>query len=99
MARSYRKTPALGASDVNNNCRRLRRRARRTNNRRKVRELLKNGRWNVNAINEAADGLTYQTAQEADGSYWGHGYFGHLLTPGDPNCWFTHVQAPKLIRK
>jgi len=99
MARSYRKTPCLGHSDTNGNQRYMRRKARRTHNKRRVRELLKAGGLGVDALCEAADETVFMTAQEADDSYWGHGYFGHMINPDDPDCWFTNVQAPKLIRK
>ena len=92
MARSYKKTPKHGISDCSaNHTRRLRRKARRTHNKRVVRALVAFGA--VAAITEASEGALFMTRREADDGHWGGSYFGHL-----DNDWYTE-HAPKLLRK
>ena len=87
MARSFKKTPSHGISDSSaNHTRRLRRKARRNHNRRVVAF--------VAGCTDAADDAVYMSAREADGQYWGHSYFGHLMAEG----WYKERGA-KYLRK
>ncbi len=90
MARSFKKTPSHGISDQSaNHTRRLRRKARRNHNRRVVSAILA-----MVDMEAAADGAIFMTAREADGQYWGKGYFGHMMAEG----WYKERGA-KYLRK
>jgi len=87
MSNSYRKNPCYGTQRTQE--RTLRRRARRQRNKVILAELVKEA-----CIDDAADEVTFIKAQEADGEYWGSGWFGHYMA--DPE---NHDWATKLIRK